>query len=189
MARVAAGQGRSRPHRAGSGRGRAVFPGAFNPWHAGHERMARIAQETLGQPTALEISILNVDKPPLDYLEIERRLAQFSPEQTVYLTHAATFEEKSRLFAGATFILGADTLRRIADSKYHGRDPAAWMAAVEQIAGRGCRFLVFCRRDNGQLVRLAGLELPAILRPLCREIPPEVFCEDVCSTDLRNAAG
>jgi len=165
-----------------------IFPGAFNPWHAGHERMASIAQATLGQPMALEISICNVDKLPLDYIEIEHRLAQFRSEQTIYLTRAATFEEKSRLFPGATFVLGADTLRRIADSKYHGRDPAVWLAALEQIAARGCRFLVFCRRQNGQLLRLADLELPAILRPLCREIPPEVFCQDVCSTELRNAA-
>ena len=97
-----------------------IFPGAFNPLHAGHRRMMEIAQTMLHQPAAFEISIENVDKPPLDYMEIERRLGQFSPEQTIYLTRAATFVEKSRLFAGATFIVGVDTLCRIAAPQYYG---------------------------------------------------------------------
>ena len=169
--------GKTEVVRTGPDRGAAalIFSGAFNPWHAGHQRMARIAQETLGQPTALEISIVNVDKPPLDYIDIDRRLAQFPPDQTVYLTHAATFEEKSRLFARATFIVGADTLRRVADSKYHGRDTAAWLAAIEQIAARGCRFLVFCRRDNGHMVRLADVELPGTCAPSAARSRPRCF--------------
>ena len=60
---------------------RVIFSGAFNPLHAGHRRMAEIAEEVLGLPTAMEISILNVDKPALDYLEIDRRLGQFPPSR------------------------------------------------------------------------------------------------------------
>ena len=45
----------------------------------------------------------DTNKPLLDYTEIARRVAQFPAEQPVYLTRAATFEAKSRLFPGATF--------------------------------------------------------------------------------------
>ena len=36
-------------------------------------------------------------------------------------------------------------------------------------------------------VRLADLDLPDELRALCREVPPEVFREDVSSTGIRQA--
>jgi hypothetical protein len=164
-----------------------VFSGAFNPTHVGHRRMVQVAQEMLQQPVVLEISILNVDKPPLDYLEIERRLGQFSAQEVVYLTRAATFEEKSRLFPGATFVVGIDTLRRIAEPRYYAGDPAARRVALEQIAGRGCRFLVFGRNLGVGFVRLADLDLPDSLRAICREVPPEIFREDVSSTALRKS--
>jgi len=164
---------------------RAVFPGAFHPIHAGHRRMAAIARQRLGVPIEFEISVVNVDKPPLDFIEIQRRVGQFVPEQVVWLTRAPTFAEKSARFPGVTFVVGVDTLRRIADPRYHGGDPAAWLAAMERIAARGCRFLVFGREQEGRFVGLADLNLPSPLSDLCREVPAEEFREDVSSTSLR----
>lgn len=164
-----------------------LFPGAFNPLHAGHRRMAQIACEALSEPVAMEISIVNVDKPPLDYAEIGCRLGQFTPEQTVYLTRAATFEEKSRLFPGATFIVGVDTMRRIAAVEYYGGNQAACQFALERIASRGCHFLLFGRELGTGFVRLADLKLPDVLHKICREVPPDVFREDVSSTAIRKS--
>ena len=166
---------------------RVIMPGAFNPLHDGHRRMMRIAAEMLSQPAIAEISILNVDKPPLDYIEIERRLGQFPADQPVLLSGAATFEEKSRLFAGVTFIVGVDTLRRIADPRYYGDDLPACRRGIEQMAARGCRFLVFGRNLGKGFVRVSDLDLPDSLRSICREVPPEVFREDVSSTQIRKA--
>ena len=165
-----------------------IIPGAFNPLHDGHRRMMRVAEEMLGEAAAAEISILNVDKPPLDYMEIERRLGQFPADQPVFLSRAATFDEKSRLFAGATFIVGVDTLRRIADPRYYGDDGSASHRAIERIIGRGCRFLVFGRDCGAGFIRLSDLDLPDTLRAICREVPPEVFREDVSSTEIRKSA-
>ena len=164
----------------------AVFPGAFNPLHAGHRGMAEVAGDILELPVCFEISILNVDKPPLDYVEIERRIGQFPPDKAVWLTRAATFEEKSRLFPGATFVVGVDTLQRIAAPRYYA-DLAACRAAMERIASRGCRFLVFSRDMGTGLVRLSDLDLPEVLHGTCREVPPERFREDISSTALRKA--
>ena len=144
---------------------RVIFPGAFNPLHAGHRRMAEIAQEVLGLPAAMEISILNVDKPALDYLEIDRRLGQFPPEQAVWLTRAATFDDKSRLFPGATFVVGVDTLRRIADPRYYGNDRHVMLQALQRIIARDCRFLVFGRALGSSFIRLADLDLPDAAAP------------------------
>ena len=166
-----------------------VFPGAFNPCHTGHRRMAAIAQEWLHEPAVWEITASNVDKPPLDFAEIERRLAQFSSDEAVYLTMAATFEEKSRLFPNATFVVGADTLQRIADPKYYGGSSTVCQSVFEQIAGRNCRFLVYGRTMGGNFMRLGDLSLPETLRALCREVPPEVFREDISSTEIRKAEG
>jgi len=166
-----------------------VFPGSFNPCHAGHRRMATIAQEWLQKPAIWEIAVCNVDKPPLDYQEIERRLIQFSPDEVVRLTRAATFEEKSRLFPAATFVVGVDTLRRIADPKYYQNSETACQLALEQIAGRNCRFLVYGRLLDDTFTRLGDLTLPETLQAICREVPPEVFREDISSTEIRKARG
>jgi nicotinamide mononucleotide (NMN) deamidase PncC len=165
----------------------AVFPGAFHPLHAGHRQMIQIARRILGVPVAVEISILNVDKPPLDYMEIARRVAQFPPQQTVWLTQAATFAEKSRRFPRAVFVVGADTLRRIVAWEYYGGDRRACLAALEDIAARGCRFLVFGRTIGNRLMRLADLELPDFFRDTCQEVPPEQFRQDVSSRAIRGS--
>lgn len=168
-----------------SARPAAVYPGAFHPLHRGHLRILELAEQMLGVAVEPEISIVNVDKPPLDYLEIASRLEQFGGERAVWLSRAATFEEKSGLFPGATFVVGADTLRRIADPRYYGGDIQACHVAIERIAGRGCRFLVFGRAERGRFVTLEQLELPQQLRQICRGVPEADFRDDISSTALR----
>jgi nicotinamide mononucleotide (NMN) deamidase PncC len=164
--------------------GRLVFPGAFNPRHAGHREMARHAAEHLGRPVDHELSIVNVDKPPIDFIEMRRRADQFRPDELLWLSRAATFVEKSFLFPQATFIVGADTLIRIADARYYGGEHAR-DAALTTLAANGCRFLVFARRQDGCLQTAGSLELPQSLRQLCEEVPVERFCMDVSSSSLR----
>jgi nicotinic acid mononucleotide adenylyltransferase len=172
-----------------SGTRRAIFPGAFNPLHDGHRTMAALAADHLGVPVEFELSIHNVDKPPLDYLEMADRTSQFSEDQTLWLTRAPTFDEKSRLFSDATFVVGADTIARIADPKYYDDDERAMTAAIERIASRGCRFLVFGRRNaEGQFKSLSELDLPTQLSAICDEVPERKFRADVSSTELRRGA-
>ena len=163
----------------------AIFPGSFNPLHAAHRRMAAVARELLGMPVEFEIATVNVDKPALDYCEIDRRIGQFDASETIWLTRLATFEQKSRRFPGATFVVGADTLRRVADPRYYGDNVVAHQRALESIAESGCRFLVFARAEGGVLVTLDDLDLPDPLRSICREVPVGRFREDVSSTEIR----
>lgn len=162
----------------------AIFPGAFNPLHDGHRRMAEITEQLLGVPVEFEISIENVEKPPLDFTELEQRAAQFAG-QTLWFTRAATFERKAELFPGATFVVGADTIRRIADPRYYGGNPAAAAAAIARIATAGCRFLVFGRNAEGQFQSLLKLNLPEGLVALSREVPEQAFRADMSSREIR----
>lgn len=165
--------------------GRIVFPGAFNPWHQGHRRMAEHAQERLGRPVELELSIFNVDKPPLDYLEIGQRCQTLDAGTVYWLTAAPSFVEKARLFPRATFVVGADTVDRIAQPRYYQHDRQAAAEAWRELERCGAHFLVFARRVQGSLRTLANLNLPEPLASLCSQVPPEEFCQDISSTELR----
>ena len=165
----------------------AIFPGAFNPRHEGHLRMAELAVQRLQTDIAFEISLTNVDKPELDYVELANRLKQFSDREAVWLTRAATFVEKAHLFPHATFVVGTDTIARIADPRYYASQRAC-QNAIQSITDQGCRFLVFGRRGDSQFQSLRDIALPSSLLRICEEIPEEEFRLDISSTELRAAA-
>jgi len=164
---------------------RALFPGAFNPLHAGHRRMAGVASEILGTPVAYELSIENVDKPLLDFREMDDRLKQFADDDAIWLTRAPTFVRKAELFPGVTFVVGVDTIERVGEERYYGH-PAAFERAMESLNAACARFLVFGRTSgDGTFRTLDDVELPAPLADLCTGVSAEVFREDVSSTQLR----
>jgi nicotinamide mononucleotide (NMN) deamidase PncC len=161
-----------------------LFPGAFNPLHKGHTRMAEVAAERCGRPVTFELSVTNVDKRPLDFVDIADRLSQF-PNERVLLTRAPTFVEKAEIAPGCVFVVGIDTLVRIGDPVYYHNDPAKRDAAVAAIRNQGCRFLVFGRAVDGPFSHLSNFDLPLALRELCDEVREAEFRDDISSTQLR----
>ena len=94
----------------------AVFPGSFSPIHKGHLEMINVAEQRLQGKIVLEMSVQNVDKPPFDYIDLKHRLAHIratNPKQTVWLTQTPLFVHKAELFRGTSFVVGADTIKRL----------------------------------------------------------------------------
>ncbi len=131
--------------------GLVVLSGVFNPLHVGHERMLAAACAMTGRPGALEISVLNVEKPELEQDELLARLPPLRGRYTVLLSRARTFVEKARIMPDTRFVIGYDTAVRLFDDRFYPPyDPAddpentgsASLAALAEVRRHGCGFIV-----------------------------------------------
>ena len=178
--------GRAPPPRFVSSGPRCLLPGSFNPVHEGHRRMLGVAAARLGADTGtgaeFELAIANPDKPPLSPEDAAARLSGFAGDEAVWLTGAPTFPEKARIFPGATFAVGVDTIARIAEPRYYGGPEG--LARAITLLGR-CRFLVFGRRAGTEFETLESTALPEALRALCDGVSEAEFRADISSTELR----
>jgi hypothetical protein len=162
----------------------ALLPGAFNPLHEGHRQLATVAAKLLRRPVAFELSVENVDKPPLSETEIRRRLRQFEGVAPLVLTRAPTFRRKTELFPGSTFVIGYDTLERLFASRYYGGE-SEMQAALEEMRAGGAHFLVAGRHVEDQFRGLEQFPLPDTLRPMFTAVPRARFESALSSTALR----
>jgi hypothetical protein len=167
----------------------ALLPGAFNPVHEGHWRLAATASRLLSTPVGFELSVTNVDKPTLPAAEIRRRLQQFTWGKPVWVTRAPTFAEKASLFPGVVFVVGADTAERIIAPRYYKDSETRMADALEHIRRQDCRFLVACREDRaGKYMSLENLGLPGAHGDLFSAIPKADFFVPASSTAMREQA-
>ncbi|MCC7264725.1 MAG: hypothetical protein IT369_19590 [Candidatus Latescibacteria bacterium] len=168
-------------------RDRLLFAGSFNPLHHGHEGLAMAAAARSGRPVALELSVQNVDKPPLAYEEVWRRLEALRGRYPVVITRAPIFAQKARLFPGCWFAIGVDTAFRLIDPKYYRGGVPEMEEGLAQMLALGSRFLVAGRMVDGRYQTLEAVGVPARWRPLLLDIPEEAFRADVSSSALRAA--
>jgi nicotinic acid mononucleotide adenylyltransferase len=163
----------------------ALMPGSFDPIHRGHREMLNVARQMLGTSIDLELSVANVDKPMLDHITVQQRVEQLPSELGVWLTRAPTFAQKAAIFPRSTFVVGSDTIARIADEKYCA-DALDRDRAIDAIASAGCQFLVFGRLMSDRFETADDISLPAELRKICESVSEHRFRVDVSSTELRS---
>jgi hypothetical protein len=165
-----------------------ILAGSFDPFHDGHRALACAAGDILDAEVVFELSVFNVDKPPLARAEIDRRVAQFAGRGTVVLTRAPTFRDKATLFPNCTFVVGWDTAVRLVEPGYYGGDEAVMARALTAIRHLGCRFLVAGRVHDDIFRSPAEIQMPEGLESLVSPIPEAAFRYDLSSTELRLAA-
>lgn len=162
----------------------AVLPGSFNPLHEGHRELAVAAAVLSGREVWFELSVTNVDKPPLTEKDVHRRLAQFTGQAGVVLTRAPRFIEKARAMPGSVFVLGWDTYIRLLDAQYYG-GVDAMRAALLEMRALDCRFLVAGRVQAGVFRTLEVDRVPTEFTSMFEAIPESRFRLDISSTELR----
>ena len=165
----------------------AVLSGSFDPLHAGHRELASVASETLEMQVTLEMSVANVDKPPLSAPAIRERLDQFAGTYAVVLTKAPTFAEKARVLPRTCFVIGYDTMKRLIDPVYYGDDERSMTKALASIAQLGGRFLVAGRLEDGVFRTLSDVPVPDEFCNIFEPIPEHRFRRDISSTHLRTS--
>ena len=161
---------------------RLLLSGSFNPLHEGHEQLAAATGQLSARRPSLELSIENVDKPPLPRRAVEQRLGQMRGCLPVVVTRAPTFLQKARLFGGCHFALGYDTAVRLLQDQYYEEGERGLAAALEEFAAGGCRFWVAGRVDGEAYRTLADIDVPAQYADLFAPVP---FRMDISSTELR----
>jgi hypothetical protein len=165
--------------------GRLLFSGSFNPLHRGHVQLAKVASNQCRRPVCMEISLENVDKPPLSRDEMEHRVEQFRGRLPVVVTRVPTFVEKARLFGGCTFVIGYDTAVRLFQGKYYEGGEEGMENSLEEMATGGCHFLVAGRLHESVYRTLESIEVPERWRKMLSDIPEKAFRMDVSSTEIR----
>lgn len=163
---------------------RALLCGSFDPLHDGHRQLREAAERRLGTPVGYELSVRNVEKPPLDFLTIRDRVTQ-SFDAPVVLTNAPAFVEKARIFRGCTFVLGFDTAIRLLDPAFHGGSRGL-DEARRRISACGGRFLVGGRLHDGRFATVEDLPLPPGWADLFDAVSESEFRCDISSTQIRS---
>jgi nicotinic acid mononucleotide adenylyltransferase len=167
-----------------------ICSGSFNPLHEAHITLLKLGEKITDLRGIFELSITNVDKPPLDFIEIEKRMSQFeSKSLPLILTNQPRYFGKMEIFAkDSYFVMGSDTFARVVDGRYYDRTETP----ISHFESRGARFIVAARKLGDGAV-LTGEEIiqntqnPAGWSAITTCIPPDNFLMDVSSTEIRNA--
>jgi nicotinic acid mononucleotide adenylyltransferase/nicotinamide mononucleotide (NMN) deamidase PncC len=165
-----------------------IMSGSFNPCHKNHIEMAMIASEKYGMPVDFEISLANVDKPPIDYISLKERLESLrscmqdmkkGSAGNIYLSNSPLFADKAILFPGSVFLIGTDTLNRLFNIDYY-RKGEDMQSLIEHFKNHNTRFLVFRRKDADICNEM---DIPNI----CEMVSCDCYTDDgTSSTKIRN---
>lgn len=166
-----------------------IIPGSFNPIHVGHIALAKAAYDKFitttttndsdyGTLILFEISIINVDKPPLQMNDILKRIdiieSTLSKQNNinnwgVILTSSPLFAQKVNIFqnrissssyskekdgrnnSSMVLVIGADTFIRILNKKYYDNNIDKMIDSIREMKIKGVAFII-----GGRLEQIPG---------------------------------
>ena len=125
------------------------------------------------------------------------RVQQFRGISPVIVSRLPLYVEKSKFYPSCSFVIGADVCRKILDPKYTGESIAQMYCDLEQIRGRGCRFLVAGRKNSitEEFETVDTILEEKILNHVDREAisnlfqPVNGFRVDLSSSEIRKSEG
>jgi nicotinic acid mononucleotide adenylyltransferase len=156
-----------------------IFPGTFNPPHAGHFAIASTARGHAA-PAIFAVSATPPHKDGLTTGELLLRAKLLAGHDRLFTEGDPLYIDKARRFPGRTFLIGADALARMLDP--------AWGPAVEpmleELAHLGTRFRVNGRMVDGQFLSPSHVveQVPERFRSLFETVAGRW---DISSTEVR----
>jgi hypothetical protein len=126
------------------------LPGSFNPLHAGHvsalQRCAAASEQHGAAVPLFELSVFNVDKPPVPLQELQQRLDHFARQDVcVLLTKCPRFIDKARAYPGLSYVVGVDTVVRLVDPAYTSGSVDLMTHLLAGMISEGSEFYVLPR--------------------------------------------
>ena len=124
-----------------------LYPGAFNPLHRGHERLAEKVSQMTGKPVLYHVNTHSPHKPPLTAQDVLKRTVNFP---FVVSRDCPLYIDKARQHRGVPMIIGTDALERMLDPKW-GPDVNEMLQEFKQL---GTKFYVGERIIDGKVLSL-----------------------------------
>jgi len=169
-------------------------------------------------PVLFEMSVTNVDKPPLDPMEVLRRVDLFASlslssidmpkDWAIILTNAPLFTQKTDILNSLivsdearnelrggrrrmSFVIGTDTMVRIINPKYYGDIREDMISALLRMKERGVHFIVGGRVESSIFVNGEEqvMSLPMEIQEMFTLLTEDEFRLDISSTELRERRG
>ena len=158
-----------------------LFPGAFNPPHVGH---FRIAEEVPDRgPVVFHVTVDPPHKPALSFTEMVERAARLRGRDRMLTEGDALYLDKARRFPGRAIVIGADALARMFDPCW-GQPVEPMLAEFQSL---GTRFFVVGRLVDGQF-RSPDDVRALVPEPFRALFQPLAGRWDISSSQIRAAA-
>lgn len=132
----------------------AVFPGAFNPVHAGHHAIAEEVEFNTGASVIYTVSVDNPHKPSLMVGDILKRSKMLQGCARIFTVGEPLYLDKVKNNPSKLFIIGSDALERLLDPKW---GPST-QDVLDGFVASSVKFYVATRTLDGVTITLDSIE-------------------------------